>query len=297
MVERSQKEIWRISPWLAVSLLIANFILMAWDARTESNQSLLRVWVQSVASFVQSPVAFVITKVGEYLDSYLRLRSAVSENERLKQRIHELEMQLQENEILVSENEKLKRLLELKESSKYQIRMANVIARDPSKWFGTLIIDRGSSDGIKVNMPVIASGGVVGRVTAVTLLTSQVMLLTDEKSGAGAVIGELAKTGALGVVKGTGKRELLEMRYVSGLVDVNVGDSVYTSGQDGIYPHGLKIGEVIEITKGSATTPHVIFVKPTADISSIKEVAVLFYEPPQIDTTVLQGPEKKGGKR
>ncbi|MCS6874164.1 MAG: rod shape-determining protein MreC [Pyrinomonadaceae bacterium] len=297
MVERSQKEIWRISPWLAISLLIANFILMAWDARTESNQRILRVWIQSFASFVQSPVAFIVTRVNDYVDSYLRLRSAASENELLKQRLHELEMRLQENELLVSENERLKKLLELKEGRKYQIRMANVIARDPLKWFGTLIIDRGSSDGVKVNMPVITSGGVVGRVTTVTLLTSQVMLLTDEKSGAGALIVELGKTGALGVIKGTGKRDLLEMRYVSGSVEVNIGDSVYTSGQDGIYPHGLKIGEVVDIVKGSTTTPHLIFVKPTADLSSIKEVAVLLYEPPKLDEEILQGAEGKGGRK
>lgn len=268
---------------------------MAWDARTASNERLLRVWVQSFAGFVQSPITFVVTKATDYLESYVKLRSAASENEILKERIHELEIKLQENELLISENARLKRMLELKESSRFPIRMANVIGRDPSKWFGSLIVDRGSSDGVKVNMPVITSGGLVGRVTTVTFLTSQVMLITDEKSAAGGIVGELGGSGALGVVKGTGKRDLLEMRYVSGLVDVNVGESVYTSGQDGIYPPGLKIGEVVEISKGSATTPHVIFIKPTADINSVKEVAILLYEAPTNE--ILPNTEKKGARR
>jgi len=294
MIERTQKEIWRISPWVTLVLLVGNFILMAWDARTESNQRLLRVWIQVVAAFVQSPISFVVNDISESFESYVKLRNAISENEQLKRQVHELEMKLQENELLISENTRLKGLLQLKESSKYQIRIANVIGRDPSKWFGSLIINRGSVDGIKVNMPVITSGGLVGRITTVTPLASQVILLTDEKSGAGAIVGELGSSGALGVVRGTGKKDLLEMRYVSGLVEVKIGESVYTSGQDGIYPPGLKIGEVVDVTKGSATTPQIILIKPTADINSVKEVAVLLYEAP--GAVIFQNGEKKGQK-
>mgnify|MGYP001099736339 CR=1 FL=1 len=282
MTERSQKEIWRLSPWLTLILLMANFVLMAWDARTESNQRVLRVWMQAIAGFFQSPISFLATTVTEYFHSYVELRGAASENERLKQRIHELEIKLQNAEQLALENEHLRELLALKKNYKGTILMASVIARDPSKWFGSVILNRGSLDGVKVNMPVITTGGVVGRVITVTPLTSQVMLLTDEKSGAGAIIGELGNSAALGVLRGTGKKDTLEMRYVSGNVEVQIGESVYTSGQDGIYPAGLKIGEVVEIKKGSSTTPHLIYVKPTADFGSIKEVAVLLYESQKI---------------
>jgi rod shape-determining protein MreC len=284
MTERSQKEIWRLSPWLTLILLVANFVLMAWDARTESNQRVLRVWMQTVAGFFQSPVSFLATTLKEYFQSYMELRSAADENERLKQRVHELEIKLQNAEQLASENERLKSLLNLKENFKGTVLMASVIARDPSKWFGSVIINRGSLDGVEPNMPVIATSGVVGRIITVAPLTSQVMLLTDEKSGAGAIIGELGNSAALGVLRGTGKTDLLEMRYVSGVVDVQIGESVYTSGQDGIYPPGLKIGEVVEVIKGSAATPHVIYVKPTADLSSIKEVAILLYERQKIES-------------
>jgi len=70
------------------------------------------------------------------------------------------------------------------------------------------------------------------------------------------------------------------MRYVAGSYDVQPGQVVYTTGQDGIYPAGLKIGEIVEVISGSATTPHRIFVRPSAGLTSMQEVAVLLYEPP-----------------
>ena len=69
------------------------------------------------------------------------------------------------------------------------------------------------------------------------------------------------------------------MRYVSGSADVQPGQMVYTTGQDGIYPAGLKIGEIVEVRSGSATVPHQIFIRPSAGINTIKEVGVLLYEP------------------
>ena len=78
----------------------------------------------------------------------------------------------------------------------------------------------------------------------------------------------------------TRKRDVVEMRYVSGSVDVQVGQAVFTTGQDGIYPAGLKVGEIVEVKSGSATTPHQIFVRPSARLNSMQEVGVLLYEPP-----------------
>ena len=91
----------------------------------------------------------------------------------------------------------------------------------------------------------------------------------------------MAFPNALGVVKGTGKSGLVEMRYVPGSTDVQVGQTVYTSGQEGIYPPGLRIGEIVEVVSGSATTPHKISIRPSAGLDSMQEVAILLYEPPQ----------------
>ena len=282
MVERSQKEVWKLTPWLVLILLLGNFVLMAFDARQiVSGQRVIRVWTQTVADFVQSPVTTMTSSVSGYFTSIANLRSAQDENAELKQQVEELKLQIASQEGLTSENERLKALLDLKEQSKYKVLTARIIGRDPSVWFDSSIINRGSFDGVKLSMPVVANGGLVGRVTAVSPLTSQVDLITRDKSGLGAVIGEIGSSTALGVVTGTSKRDLLEMKYVYGSTDVQVGQAVFTTGQDGIYPPGIKVGDIVQIISGSATTPHQIFIQPAAKLGSMQEVGVLLYEPPQ----------------
>lgn len=282
MVERSQKEVWRLTPWLVIVLLLGNFVLMAFDAKeVTTQQRIIRVWSQTLADFVQSPVTTLSSSVYNYFSSIANLRSAQSDNDVLKQRVQELEVEIKGKEDLTSENERLRGLLELKEKSKYKVLTARIIGRDPSVWFDSSIINRGSLDGIKLNMPVVTDGGLVGRVTAVSPLTAQVDLITRDKSGVGAVVGEISGSNVLGVVMGTSKRDLVEMRYVAGSTDVQPGQIVYTTGQDGIYPAGLKIGEIVQVISGTATTPHQILIRPSAGLGSMQEVGLLLYEPPQ----------------
>ena len=281
MVERSQKDVWRLTPWLMVGLLLANFVLMAFEAKEiNSGQRIIRVWTQTAADFVQSPVTNITAAISNYFISISTLRSAQSENDLLKQRVQELEVELKQKEELASENDRLRSMLQLREQSKYKVLTARIIGRDPSVWFDSSIINRGSLDGVGLNMAVVTDGGLVGRVTAVSPLTSQVDLITRDKSGLGAVIGQIGESNALGVVSGTSKKDLLEMKYVPGNVDVQVGQSIFTSGQDGIFPPGLKVGEIVSVVQGSATTPHEIQIKPAAKLSSMQEVGVLLYQPP-----------------
>jgi rod shape-determining protein MreC len=281
MVERSQKDVWRLAPWLMIVLLLVNFVLMAFDAREiTSGQRLIRAWTQTAADFVQSPVTTITAAVSNYFTSISNLRSAQDENGQLKQRVQEQEVELKQKEELAAENTRLRLLLDLKEQSKYKVLPARIIGRDPSVWFDSSIVNRGSLDGVALNMPVVTDGGLVGRVTAVSPLTAQVDLVTRDKSGVGAVIGQIGESSALGVVSGTSKKDLLEMKYVPGNVDVRVGQSVFTTGQDGIFPAGLKIGEIVDIVSGSATTPHQIQIRPAARLNSMQEVGILLYEPP-----------------
>lgn len=270
-----------MTPWLVVVLLLGNFLLMAFDARQfTSGQRIIRVWSQTAADFVQSPVTTISALISGYFGSISNLRSAQSDNDLLKERIQKQEVELKGNEDLIAENERLRRLLDLKAKSKYNVLVARIIGRDPSIWFDSSIVNRGSLDGIKLNMPVVTDGGLVGRVTAVSPLTAQVDLITRDKSGLGAIVGEIGASNALGVVSGTSKKDIVEMRYVAGSVDVQVGQIVYTSGQDGIYPAGLTVGEIVEVRTGSATVPHQIFIRPSSGINSMQEVAILLYEPP-----------------
>jgi rod shape-determining protein MreC len=198
----------------------------------------------------------------------------------LRQRVTDMEAELRDTRERAAEATRLEALLKLSPGTQYQSIAAHVIARDPSMWFGGLTIDKGRWAGIEVNMPVVSPGGIVGRVVSTSPLSSQVMLVTDERSGSGGVVGELNQSTAMGSIKGMGESGLLDLRYVSGLEKVQLGDMVKTTGQDGIYPAGYNVGEVIEVKPGSATQPLLIHVRPSAGLERLKEVAVLTYRPP-----------------
>ena len=268
-------------------LLITNLVIMPVDARDASGQQMiLRVWTQTLASPLQSTSSKVSGATVGFFQQIWNFRGTAAENEQLKERLAKAEAELHTARQAEDENERLKALLGLNEKSDVQSVPARVIARDPSIWFNTITINRGSSSGVAVNMPVVTGGGVVGRVITVSPWAAQVMLLTDEKAGAGAVVGQLGQSGALGSVRGRSDLGvgIIEMRYVSGLEQVEVGDYVMTTGQDGIYPPGLNIGKVVDVKKGTATQAHQILIQPGAQLDHLEEVAVLLYQPPQRPT-------------
>lgn len=279
---RTQKEIRQRAPIWLVTLLVANLIIMAVDARdADGRQKILRVWTQTFASPLQSTSSKVTGATSGFFQQIWNFRRTARENEQLRERLTQVETELHTAQQSAAENERLKELLKLNEQSDIKNVPARVIARDPSVWFNTITINRGSSSGIAVNMPVVTAGGIVGRVITVSPWASQVMLITDEKAGAGAVVGQLG-SGALGSVKGRADLgvALIEMRYVSGLEKVENGDYVMTTGQDGIYPPGLNVGRVVDVKSGTATTAHQILIQPGAQLDHLEEVAVLLYHPP-----------------
>lgn len=284
---RTQREIRQRAPLWLIGLLVTNLVIMAVDARDSNGEpKILRIWTQTFASPLQNASSKVSGATGGFFQDIWNFRRTAHENEQLKERLAQTETALNAARQAETENERLKSLLNLKEQTSLETVPARVIARDPSVWFNTITIDRGSSSGVTVNMPVVTGGGIVGRVITVTPFASQVMLITDEKAGAGAVVGQLGQSGALGSVRGRADLgvSLLEMRYVSGLENVEVGDNIMTTGQDGIYPPGLNVGKVVDLKKGSGTQAHQILIQPGAQLDHLEEVAVLLYHPPQRPT-------------
>jgi rod shape-determining protein MreC len=279
---RTQKEIRQRAPFWLLTLLVVNFALMAVDARDDaSKQRVIRVWTQTLALPFERATSSVGGSSTNLIKRIINFNRAADENVRLQQKVDALESDLRNARQAESENERLKGLLGLKEKTGYDSVAARVIARDPSAWFNTLTINQGSTSGIELNMPVVTGGGIVGRVVAVSPWTAQVMLITDEQAAVGAIVGQLGQSSALGSVKGGGKNGLVEMHHVPGVEKVEVGDDVLTTGQDAIYPPGLNVGEVVQVTHGTATQPHVIYLKPGARLDQLAEVAVLRYHPPQ----------------
>ena len=280
---RTQKEIRQRAPIWLVTLLVTNLVIMAVDAKdADGRAKVLRIWTQTFASPLQNVSSKATGATSGFFQQIWNFRSTARENEQLRVRLTQVETELHTAHQAAVENERLKALLNLNEQSNVKSVPARVIARDPSVWFNTITINRGTSSGVEVNMPVVTPDGIVGRIITVGPWASQVMLITDEKAGAGAVVGQLGQSGALGSVRGRADLGVgvIEMRYVSGLEKVEIGDYVMTTGQDGIYPTGLNVGRVVDVKHGTATQAHQILIQPGAQLEHLEEVAVLLYHPP-----------------
>ena len=204
---------------------------------------------------------------------YFDLRGAKRENEWLKSRNSELESQiieLREKTKLFDQIEALNRSPAL---SSYRRVNALVIGRDSDDWFKTVLIDRGSIHGVERDQPVVSTEGLVGRVVSVSPISSRVLLVTDERHGAGAVVAQTAESRLVGVLKGQ-NQSLCKLTLLSEGGKLKNGEEVITSGQDQLYPRGLLIGRIKNLTSEDATTAP-IDVEPAAALQKLETVAVL----------------------
>ncbi len=297
---RTHREIRQRAPWWFFGLLALNFALMTYDARDETTkQRKIRAAAQSIAYPIQRGASGAGNWIGGLFGGVGEFRRASAENQQLHAQIEAMQTELRDTRQKAAEADRLEKLLNLSSQTQYKSVTAQVIARDPSMWFDSVTINKGRWAGIEINMPVVTADGIVGRVVATGPLTAQVMLITDEKSGVGAVAGELGQSRAIGSIKGMGENGLLDMRYVSGLEKVQLGDMVSTTGQDNIYPPGYNIGQVVDLHPGSATQAQVIHIRPSAGLDRLKEVVVLQYKPaarPEQDQA-LPNVEKRPSKQ
>ncbi|MBI3950821.1 MAG: rod shape-determining protein MreC [Acidobacteria bacterium] len=271
-----------------IGLLSGQMLLMSLQARhPETGQSMFRVWTMTAAGPFLSTVSGFASHVAGIWRNYADLRRAQQENQALRQEMAQLQLELHQLKEAARMTERLQRLVQFQQSLPTNSVVAKVILRDVSGWFQTVLIDKGRRDGVQLNAVVMTPEGLVGRVTAVGPYAAQVRLITDERSGAGAVIGVLGQSRALGVIEGKNEA-LCKMRYVPGSEPVSPGEIIYTTGQDGIYPKGIPIGRVLSVEKGSVMVSHDITVEPLARLSKLEEVIVLLGRPDtiQLDSSV-----------
>ncbi|KAB0669510.1 rod shape-determining protein MreC [Oryzomonas sagensis] len=224
---------------------------------------------------VFGPIAkpfFQLSVFGETVwTNYLDLVNVRQENLHLIQEVKLLNSRLIAAEEMVLANKRLSQLLDVKNSIKAPTLAASVIGEDLSPWFGTLVIDRGSSSGITEGMAVVAADGIVGQIVKVAPSSSRVLLLTDHSSGIAATI---QRSRARGVVKGKGDG-LCQLEFATRGEDVKVGDMVVSSGIGGVFLKGLPIGEVTMVKRGEYGIFQTITIRPTVNITHLEDVLVV----------------------
>jgi len=266
-----------------IGLLGGQMLVMSLQARDpQTGQSMLRAWTMTAASPFLSTVGGFVSDASEVWHNYADLRRAREENETLRREVTRLQLEVHQLQEAARMAERMQQVAQYQQSLPTDSVVARVIGRDISGWFQTVYINQGWQAGVRLNAAVLTPDGLVGRVTAVGPYAAQVRLITDEQSGAGAVIGVLGQSRAIGVVEGKNEA-LCKMRYVPGREPVALGEIIFTTGQDGIYPRGFPVGRVVSVEKGSTMVSHDITVEPLARLSKLEEVIVLVGRPETIE--------------
>ncbi len=187
-----------------------------------------------------------------------------AENEQLRSRNAELEETNQSTQ-------RLQGLLDLKNNYNLQSTGARVISGSTDSFNNTIVIDKGTSSGLAVGMPVVDSGGVIGQIIECGPTTSTVRLITDEKSGVAAMV---QSSRAQGMLMGSASRQIT-LNLINTNQKVAVGDTVVTSGLGGVFPKGLPLGKVTSVEAAPGSIYYTIVIEPYGNVSSNEEVMVI----------------------
>jgi len=256
-------------------VIVLLLLLAAFTAPEDSKLGAVRNILTAPLSPLQKGIETVSDKIKDSVNFFREIRTAREENQELKKKIEQMEQELEKVYRLEKENEDLRKILSFKEQFTQETVGCNIIAKDSGNLFETFTIDRGSRDGISVNDPVINANGLVGRVARVDLFTSKVVSIIDTESS---VSARLSRTRDLVILRGDAQLRLeglCRLDYIPPDVEVSVGDKVETSGMSSLYPKGIIIGEIIQITKNEGQFDYHAIVKPAVDFRRLEEVVVI----------------------
>jgi rod shape-determining protein MreC len=256
---------------LAFFLLAILFYVFTMNFKAPSEVGVLRRGVLEALDPVLSVLHFSSRYIDDTIKEYVVLKQVRQENEKLRKEVHELENRLTAYQEAFLENQRLRRLLDFRNTVGIKAIAAQVVVHDPSGWFQTVIIDKGSREGIEPDMAVVDEEGVVGRVAEVSDHYSRVVLITDPESAIDALV---QRNRMRGIITGKDEKSCL-LRYVRSNLDVRTGDLVVTSGKDGIFPKGLRLGIVREVVKDPVDLFQTIVVQPIVNPNNVEEVLVI----------------------
>ncbi len=261
---------------LVVFLIAASMIFLSITVRRpHTSLGAGRISVAIMGPF-QAAATRSIISLRDIWKYYFFLISTEKENDRLKKELNRaVEIRNQCNEIRLS-NLRLRSFLNFKKTETGEVIAAEVTGKDSSPWFKAVIIDKGLADGVERGMPVVVPEGIVGQVVNVSGRYSKVLLIIDINSAVDALV---QRSRARGIIKGRSVGRCL-FKYVLRKNDVKVGDTVVSSGLDGVYPKGLRIGHVTGIVRRSSGIFQEVTITPYVDFDKLEEVLVVLLKPP-----------------
>lgn len=263
-----------------IGIIVTILILIVLVILTNTENSNLS-YIENVANKLVNPIQNGLTYVKNRLHGnnsfFTNINDLKKENQELQEKNNKLEETLREYETMKAENETLKEYLKLTEKySDYKTVAANVISRDISNYSKTIVINVGRKSGIKENMTVIASEGLVGYVISSTDTTSKVQTIVDSSSNTSAILSSSRDSV---VCKGMlDDYKDLKAVYIPTDASLAQGDTVETSGLGGIYPKGIYIGKVSKVVNTNNLTDRYAIIETAVNYNKLETVLVITNE-------------------
>jgi len=268
------------NPLVLMAILFVQVVALATQVKREGSRNsansggtrLIRVWTVTAVT----PFERAVVSTGHFFrrnwSNYIDLHNARKENRDLKEEVARLKLEQVRYKQDAEQAQRLQTLLGFKQNYVGQIMAAQVIGTSGIEQSRMITIDKGYSDGVKIDMAVITPDGIVGKVKDVFTSSSHVLLISDRESGAGVI---LQGSRLQGILRGS---PLGELRVSDVMSDENiqVGEQVVSSGGDRIYPKGVPVGTVSSVAPDHDNDPFLaIKVKPAADLARLEEVLVV----------------------
>lgn len=236
--------------------------------------------VSNAVNFVLSPIQTGVVNIVNPIEAFFSfigdMKNYKTENEQLKIENTELMSRVRSIEEYEKENERLLEILKItEEMADNETVVAKIIAYEPDNWFSYITINKGISSGINISDPVMTAGGLLGQVTDVGANWAKISTIINSESSVGV---EIVRNGEIGIVEGDSKlskTNKCRLGYLLANVSVMPGDILKTSGLGGIYPPGLMVGKISEVTKDNMGRLDHAVVEPFIDFDNLHEVIVI----------------------
>jgi rod shape-determining protein MreC len=259
---------------VAAILLIASLTILTYSAVRLSETGLLRKMVLETAAPIENAINISLKSLHDAWKRYLFLVGLENENRQLRREKALLSDQLNRYREGYLEGIRLQKLLTLRDGFPYRTVAARVIDSDRTSLFKTLLINKGTSDGLRVGLAVLSDHGVVGRIIETSWHASRVLLMIDENSNVDALI---QRSRAQGILQGAGAMGS-NLKYISRTEEVLLGDVVLSSGLAGVFPKGLLLGSVTGVSRREGGLFQKIDVAPAVDFGKLEEVMAVITE-------------------
>lgn len=242
-------------------------------------------FLQSVLSPLEKPILLLGNGIRDNTKVIWNFREVQLQNEALLKKVDQLtgdNLKLKEQVLAGMRFTELEGQFRNPTLEKYEKVAASVINRNPTTWYRTLTLNRGSKDGVAANDPVVGALGLIGKVVSVSPTTSEVLLILDGEGQVSALVRSSAGNGTFGIVQGTYKRGGSRLTPEGNLQmlfrredNVNPGDLVLTAGAGGVYPKDVPIGKVVEIQLDPTGLLKTAFIEPLVNFDTLEEAYIV----------------------